>query len=124
MQFYYCNESQNIYIHITSNDQLTNAFNQSMVALNPKPSDDDIHMINVKKVGNFVTISIGKENHPMIDIHYISMIAIETNKGCQLKHLKTNDVPLADFLIEDDEELISIYAYCTTHFLYRRKLRQ
>ena len=45
--------------------------------------------------GNIVSAKIGKVDHPMLEVHYIQRIALETNKGNQRKALKPGDRPEA-----------------------------
>ncbi len=69
--------------------------------------------------GNVVTVTIGSVEHPMIDVHYIEWISIETNEGYQIKELKPNDKPTAKFALVDGEELKAVYAYCNLHGLWK-----
>ena len=76
-----------------------------------------IPVINVN--GNIVTVTVGEVEHPMIDVHYIEWISIETNLGNQRKVLKTNDAPKAQFALLDGEKVIAAYAYCNLHGLWK-----
>ncbi len=76
-----------------------------------------IPVINVN--GNIVTVVVGEVEHPMIDVHYIEWISIETNLGNQRKVLKPNDEPKAQFALLDGEKVISAYAYCNLHGLWK-----
>ena len=44
------------------------------------------HVPAVKVEGNKVSVHIGEVDHPMVDVHYIMFIAIETNLGKQVKY--------------------------------------
>jgi superoxide reductase len=76
-----------------------------------------IPVINVN--GNIVTVTVGEVEHPMIDVHYIEWISIETNLGNQRKVLKPNDAPKAQFALLDGEKVIAAYAYCNLHGLWK-----
>ena len=76
-----------------------------------------IPVINVN--GNIVTVTVGEVEHPMIDVHYIEWISIETNLGNQRKVLKPNDAPKAQFALLDDEKVVAAYAYCNLHGLWK-----
>ena len=76
-----------------------------------------IPVINVN--GNIVTVVVGEVEHPMIDVHYIEWISIETNLGNQRKVLKPNDAPKAQFALLDGEKVIAAYAYCNLHGLWK-----
>lgn len=46
---------------------------------------------------NKVTVNVGSDAHPMTDEHLISWIILETEDGCQRKHLSSADAPEASF---------------------------
>ena len=68
--------------------------------------------------GNKVTVVVGSVEHPMIDVHYIEMILIETKKGVQVKYLNPGERPYAEFILEDDE-FVAAYEYCNLHGLWK-----
>jgi len=76
-----------------------------------------IPVINVN--GNIVTVVVGEVEHPMIDVHYIEWISIETNLGNQRKVLKPGDAPKAQFALLDGEKVVAAYAYCNLHGLWK-----
>ena len=67
-----------------------------------------------------VYVKVGEVAHPMIDVHYIEWISLQTNKGNQRKVLVPNDKPEAVFAIGEDEEVEAVYAYCNLHGLWRK----
>lgn len=79
------------------------------------------HIPQFEVTGNKVIVKVGSAIHPMLDVHYIEWISIETNMGCQIKELKPNDEPSAEFILADTEKLISVYAYCNLHGLWVNK---
>lgn len=68
---------------------------------------------------NIVYVTVGSVEHPMQEIHYIEWILLETKFGNQRKILKPFDKPSACFSICDDDEVISVYAYCNLHGLWK-----
>ena len=66
-----------------------------------------------------VNVVVGSVEHPMIPEHYIEWISLQTNKGHQLKILKPTDKPVACFLIDKDEVVEAVYAYCNLHSLWK-----
>ena len=76
------------------------------------------HVPVVEFEGNKVKVSIGSVEHPMIDVHYIEMILIETKKGVQVKYLNPGERPYAEFILEDDE-FVAAYEYCNLHGLWK-----
>ena len=78
------------------------------------------HVPVVKLDGNKVSVSVGEVEHPMLDVHYIMFIGIETNKGKQIKYLKPGEKPYAEFMLADGEELVKAYEYCNLHSLWSK----
>lgn len=69
-----------------------------------------------------VVVSVGEEEHPMTEDHYIEWIAIQTKTGNQRKLLAPGDKPEACFRICKDDTVIAAYAYCNLHSLWRVKV--
>jgi superoxide reductase len=78
------------------------------------------HVPAVRQEGNKVCVFVGDVEHPMLDVHYIQFIAIETNLGHHVKELKPGQKPYAEFLLADGEELIKTYEYCNLHSLWSK----
>lgn len=68
---------------------------------------------------NVVEVNVGSIDHPMVEEHFIEWVVLETNKGVQRKHLKAGDAPHTNFVIASDENVVSVYAYCNLHGLWR-----
>ena len=66
-----------------------------------------------------VVVSVGEVEHPMIPEHYIEWVAIETNKGNQIKYLNPGEKPECVFMLTDGELIESVYAYCNLHDLWK-----
>ena len=54
----------------------------------------------------------------MVEVHYITMIILETTTGYQVKHLTPDMEPTATFTINDGEEVVNAYEYCNLHSLW------
>lgn len=93
---------------------------EKMEKLDPSTSDGarEKHVPEFKVEGNRVSVQVGSVEHPMLDVHYIEWIAIETTKGVQRKNLQPNQAPKAEFLMSE-EELVAVYAYCNLHGLWK-----
>ena len=65
---------------------------------------------------------VGEVIHPMIDAHYIMWIALKTEKGLYIKHLKPGEKPEAEFALEEGEKPLECVAYCNLHGLWGVKL--
>ena len=68
--------------------------------------------------GQEVTVSVGEVAHPMMDAHYITFVALETDKGAIIRQLKPGEEPVAKFTIAADEKVIAAYEYCNLHGLW------
>ena len=70
--------------------------------------------------GNKVFVMVGDVEHPMQTEHYIQWIAIETEKGSQIKYLAPDEKPAASFTVGSDDKLVAVYAYCNLHGLWKK----
>lgn len=68
---------------------------------------------------NVVCVNVGAIEHPMTEDHYIEWVSIQTTGGNQRKLLNPNEKPYVEFAILDSEEVVSVYAYCNLHSLWR-----
>ena len=70
--------------------------------------------------GNLVKVQVGSVEHPMLDVHYIEWISLQTKQGNQRKALKPGDAPEVCFAICDGDEVEAVYAYCNLHGLWKK----
>lgn len=66
-----------------------------------------------------VYVKVGSAEHPMLDVHYIEWISLQTDKGNQRKVLTPGQKPEAVFAILEDETVEAVYAYCNLHGLWK-----
>ena len=69
-----------------------------------------------------VSVVVGDVEHPMLDAHYIQFIVLETSKGYQVKYLKPEEKPVAEFVMAADEKAVAVYEYCNLHGLWVKEL--
>lgn len=69
--------------------------------------------------GNNVTVKVGSVEHPMVDVHYIEWISLQTKFGNQRRALKPGDKPETCFALCDGDEVEAVYAYCNLHSLWK-----
>ncbi|MDO4466364.1 MAG: desulfoferrodoxin family protein [Bacillota bacterium] len=69
--------------------------------------------------GTKVSVKVGSVEHPMVDVHYIEWVVLETKNGVQRKDLKPGQVPSVEFSITEDDEVVAVYAYCNLHGLWK-----
>jgi len=79
------------------------------------------HVPDVKIVDGAVQVQVGSVEHPMVEKHYIQFIALETEKGVQVKWLKPDDAPKAVFTLIDDKP-VAVYEYCNLHGLWKAEI--
>jgi len=70
--------------------------------------------------GNIVTVNVGSVAHPMAPEHFIEWVLVQTKSGNQRKLLKPGDAPTVDFALVDGDEVVSVYAYCNLHGLWKK----
>lgn len=85
-------------------------------------SEKHVPVFKINK-GKVIT-QIGSIPHPMTKDHYIEWVALVTNKGNQRKSLKPGDAPNVVFMLDDDEYVEEILAYCNIHSLWRVKVNE
>ena len=122
MKFYRCRHCGQIVVKEIDKDLKLTCCGTEMEELvaNTSEGAGEKHVPVVKVEGNKVSVNVGEVNHPMLDVHYIMFIAIETNLGKQVKYLKPGEAPHAEFVLADGEELIKAYEYCNLHSLWSK----
>ncbi len=80
------------------------------------------HVPAFEQDGAKVTVQIGSVEHPMLEEHHIEWIYLNTTHGGQRKNLTIGKAPVAEFMLADGEELISVYEYCNLHGLWAAKV--
>ena len=66
-----------------------------------------------------VTVTVGSTPHPMSKEHSIEWIAIQTDRGWQMKTLTPEREPKVCFRLCEGEKVIAVYAYCNLHGLWQ-----
>ena len=94
---------------------------QNMTEIAAKTVDEgaEKHVPVWKLNDNMVHVTVGQNEHPMTQEHYIQWISIRTDRGNQRKELKAGDAPKACFALCDGEKLLEVYAYCNVHGLWK-----
>ena len=69
--------------------------------------------------GNVVKVVVGEVAHPMIPEHFIEWVSLQTKHGNQRKALVPGSAPEVSFLIDADDEVEAVYAYCNLHGLWK-----
>ncbi len=123
MKFYNYEPNGSILEVVKGADMLNELCGGKMKELIPGTSDGaaEKHVPVVTKNGNKIIVEVGSIEHPMVDVHYIEWIAIETKMGSQKILLSPADKPRAEFYLCDGDEFVEAYEYCNIHGLWSGK---
>jgi len=66
-----------------------------------------------------VTVTVGSVAHPMTEEHYIEWVSLKTKAGNQRKSLLPGQEPKVCFLIDKDDTVEAVYAFCNLHLLWK-----
>ena len=121
MKFYVCEHCGNIIVKIKDSKVPVVCCGEKMKELVPASVDasTEKHVPVVVVDNNKVTVTVGSVEHPMVDVHYIEWIILETTKGYHKYDLKPGDKPVAEFNLVEGEEVVCAYEYCNLHGLWK-----
>ena len=77
------------------------------------------HVPVIEAEGRSVTVKVGSVEHPMLAVHYIMWIVLETDRGYQKKNLRPGEAPAARFALAEGESVVAAYEYCNLHGLWK-----
>lgn len=77
------------------------------------------HVPVIEHNGDSVLVKVGSVAHPMLDVHYIEWIVLETATGYQKKELKPGEEPIASFAVT--EPVVAAFEHCNLHGLWMAK---
>ena len=122
MKFYKCNKCGNIIemIHDSGVKPFCCGEEMSELIANTSDGAHEKHVPVIEEFDNKVVIKVGEVIHPMLEAHYIEWIIVHTDRSIMRKHLKPFDEPIAEFALKDDEIVLSAYAYCNLHGLWKK----
>ena len=121
MKFYVCEHCGNKITFVESKGVPVMCCGQKMTELVPNTVDaaQEKHVPVVEQDGDKVVVKVGSVEHPMVEEHLIQWVAVETEKGSQIKYLKPEQKPEAAFVLAEGEELVAAYEYCNLHGLWK-----
>ena len=125
LKFYKCPQCGNIVTLLYEEKGKLVCCGEKMKELIPGTVDaaKEKHIPEVEVEGSLVKVTVGEVIHPMIEVHYITFILIETTKGHQIKYLQPNEKPYAEFVLAEGEELVAAYEYCNLHGLWKKEVK-
>lgn len=121
MKFYVCEHCGNIVTYVKNTGVPVVCCGEKMKELVAGTVDaaKEKHIPEYSVEGNVVKVVVGSVEHPMQPEHFIQWVAVETNKGSQIKYLEPNTPPKAEFVLAEGEELVAVYEYCNLHGLWK-----
>lgn len=123
MQFYRCEKCGKMLAMLKpSKCEMVQCCNQPMTIVQANTTDAAVekHVPVIEQNGNIVTVTVGSTIHPMTEDHYIEWILLETKNGNQRVELKPGEEPKATFALVDGNEVVTAYAYCNLHGLWKK----
>ena len=120
MTFYKCAHCGNIIAHLQDSGVRCVCCGEEMKPLVPNTSDGagEKHVPVISVEGNIVTVTVGSVEHPMLEVHYIAWIILETRQGRQRKTLKPGEKPVAKFTLTEGDAVVAAFEYCNLHGLW------
>lgn len=113
MKLYHCLRCNQVFIGLFDSKTSMTCCGQNLEELQITSTEEqEMHQPIIRQVGNFFTVTIGNQDHPMLEVHQVKFILIKTNQGIQYKLLETGKKPQVTFILDYDEMVEEIYAYC------------
>lgn len=119
-KIYRCPHCGNIIIKLVDSKVKPVCCGVAMQELKPNTVDAALekHVPVVAKGAGEVKVTVGSVLHPMLPEHYIEFVAIVTNLGWRVNHLKPGDLPETTFALAKGEKVKKVYEYCSLHGLW------
>lgn len=124
-KFYQCSVCGKIIALVQDSGTKTVCCGKDMFPLLPNTVDaaKEKHVPVVTVSGQSVKIVVGAVAHPMLAVHHIAWIALETTQGMQRKELPLDGEPVATFALVKGEKPVAAYAYCNLHGLWKADIK-
>ena len=121
MKFYKCTTCGNLITHLNNEIGKVSCCGKQMIELTPNTVEASLekHIPVYNVIGNEVFVKVGEVAHPMLKEHFITSIALETDKGVYIKKLLPETTPEVTFKIADNEQIVAVYEYCNLHGLWK-----
>ena len=95
--------------------------NMNQIFEGDRSASADKHTPIVIQKEDSLTVSVGKDEHPMTKEHLVEWVYLKTDKGRYIKYLDTNEAPRVTFSVENETPL-EVSAYCNKHGLWHADL--
>ena len=123
-KYFKCSSCPSLVVKLNEEGCNPSCCGKPMEEMNPNTVDaaKEKHVPVVEVKGNVVNVVVGDVLHPMLDVHYIVYIALETNLGVSIHYLKPGQEPRASFALTEGEIPSAVLAYCNLHGLWKAAL--
>lgn len=124
LEFYKCAHCGNIAVKPFDSGVPLVCCGEKMALLEPNTVDaaTEKHVPVVTVDGATVKVAVGEVEHPMAEDHYITFIALETEKGYQTAPLAPGQKPEATFAVAEGDKPVAAYEYCNKHGLWKAEI--
>ena len=121
VKFYICEHCKKIVTVLTDAPAPLTCCGEALKELQGNVTDAavDKHMTVIAVDGNQVKVTVSSVEHPMVEVHYIDWVCLETEKGIQVHHLTVGEKPETVFGLADGDKVVAAYAYCNLHGLWK-----
>lgn len=118
MKFLKCSVCGNIIITKENENNICCEKEMAQIKPNTTEAATEKHIPVVNIENNIATIKVGEIAHPMTEEHYIEWIYVITNLREIKYDLKPNEEAKVSLILEENESIKEIYAYCNLHSLW------
>ena len=121
LKYYICEHCGNIVEKVVDKKVPVVCCGQKMKELVPGEVDAAVekHVPVYEVRDGKVIVDIGSVAHPMSGEHYIQWVSLQSKQGIQRKQLLPNSQPHVCFSLCEGDEVVSVYAYCNLHGLWK-----
>ena len=124
-KFLICNKCGNL-IEMINDSSITpfccQTAMEEIIAKESDPEKGEKHLPTLSLNGLEATISVGEILHPMTEEHHIKWIYVETNQRKVRYDISSKSTPIVKFTLNQDENIINIFAYCNLHGLWLNRI--
>lgn len=122
MRFFKCSHCGNIIAYVHESGVRVVCCGDEMTEMKANTSDGatEKHVPVIEQRGQRVTVTVGDVIHPMLPEHHIAWIGLQTKQGNQRKELTVGEMPRAEFMIAEGDEVVAAFEYCNLHGLWKK----
>ena len=124
MKIYFCKHCKNVLLVLNDGGPTPICCGEKMTLLvaNTEDAAREKHVPVVEINGNVVVAKVGEVPHPMLDVHHIDFIILETNLGAYISYQHVDQPAEARFLLQEGEKALAVYEHCNLHGLWKKEL--